>query len=89
MPIYEYQCQRCGHVFEHLVLSSSVAAKCPACDSPQLDRLVSACAISSETTRETNLAAAHRKVAAGRQARVRDEHRSLHEHFDDGVKGNG
>lgn len=87
MPIYEYQCQGCRHVFEYLILSSSAAAKCPACDSLQLDRLVSACAISSETTREANLAAAHRKVAAGRQARQRDQHQSLHEHFGDG--GNG
>jgi len=87
MPIYEYQCRGCGHVFEHLVLSSSAAAKCPACDSVQLDRLISACAISSEISREANLAAAHRKVAAGRQARQRDRHRSLHEHFGD--RGNG
>jgi putative FmdB family regulatory protein len=87
MPIYEYQCQGCGQVFEYLVLSSSAAAKCPACDSPQLEQLVSPCAISSETSRETSLAAAHRKVAAGRQARLRDRHRSLHEHFNDGVNG--
>jgi putative FmdB family regulatory protein len=87
MPIYEYQCKGCGHVFEYLVLASSAAAKCPACDSLQLDRLVSACAISSETSREANLQAAHRKVAAGRQARLRDQHHSLHEHFNDGVNG--
>jgi putative FmdB family regulatory protein len=88
MPIYEYRCKGCGQVFEYLVLSSSADAKCPACDSVQLERLVSACAISSETSRETNLAAAHRKVAAGRQARLRDQHQSLHEHFGDGGNGN-
>ncbi|HPF98987.1 MAG TPA: zinc ribbon domain-containing protein [Kiritimatiellia bacterium] len=32
MPIYEYQCKKCGHAFEKLVLKASDGAKkCPKC----------------------------------------------------------
>ena len=48
-----------------------------------LDQLISACAVSSETTRRTNLSAQHRKVAVARKDRSRSEHHQLHEHFED------
>lgn len=35
MPMYDYKCENCGHQFEELVFSSSVAdkeIKCPQCD---------------------------------------------------------
>ena len=85
MPIYEYECRPCRQRFEALVLSKSAPAKCPACGSPDLQQLISACAVSSESSRQANLSAAHRKVAAARNGRLRDEHRGLHEHFDDKV----
>jgi putative FmdB family regulatory protein len=100
MPIYEYECRECRHSFEYLLLPSSADAKCPACESPDLEQLISACSVSSETTRQANLRAAHRKVAAARNDRLRDQHQHLHEHFEDraarvgqppsedGVKGN-
>ena len=32
MPIYEYQCKKCGHTFEHLARTlSDTAKKCPTC----------------------------------------------------------
>src|SRR5438874_2486464 len=36
MPIFEYECRHCGHRFEHLVLHSSPAAECPACQNKDL-----------------------------------------------------
>jgi putative FmdB family regulatory protein len=44
MPIYEYCCQSCGHVFEELILRSAdlAALKCPNCGAPDLDRVLSA-----------------------------------------------
>jgi hypothetical protein len=39
--------------------------------------------MSSANSRQANLQGAHRKAAAGRDARQRDEHRNLHEHFED------
>lgn len=43
MPIYEYQCQVCGHRLESLQkLSEEPLKDCPACGQPTLNRLVSA-----------------------------------------------
>jgi putative FmdB family regulatory protein len=43
MPIYEYQCQACGHRLESLQKISEEPLKdCPACGQPALNRLVSA-----------------------------------------------
>jgi putative FmdB family regulatory protein len=85
MPIYEYQCKECQQNFEYLLLSTSAAAECPHCKSTDLEQLISACAVSSENTQQANLRAAHRKVAAARGDRLRDQHQHLHEHFEDGV----
>ncbi|MBZ4210409.1 MAG: zinc ribbon domain-containing protein [Rhodoferax sp.] len=40
MPIYEYACSACGHKFEALVRSGT-QPQCPACQSPELDKLLS------------------------------------------------
>ncbi|MBT8038705.1 MAG: zinc ribbon domain-containing protein [Xanthomonadales bacterium] len=43
MPIYEYQCQTCGHKLEKLQrMSDKPLTDCPSCEKPQLRRLVSA-----------------------------------------------
>lgn len=43
MPIYEYQCQACGHRLESLQkISEDPLKDCPACGQPTLNRLVSA-----------------------------------------------
>ena len=83
MPVYEYCCKHCGASFEYLQLHSSPAARCPTCSGQDLEQLISACGISSEGSRQANLSAQHRNVAAIRQDRVRGEHRHLHEHFED------
>lgn len=45
MPIYEYQCQSCGHQLEKLQRMSDDPLKdCPACGESRLQRLVSAAA---------------------------------------------
>ena len=85
MPIYEYRCKHCAHSFEYLLLRSSAPAECPVCASSALEQLISACAVSSENTQQANLSAAHRKVAAARGDRLRDQHQHLHEHFEDGA----
>src|ERR1700733_10567895 len=87
MPIYEYQCAQCRHSFEYLVLRTSSPAECPHCKSTDLEQLISACAVSSENTQRANLSAAHRKVAAARGDRLRDQHQHVHEHFEDGAAG--
>ena len=43
MPIYEYQCEACGHYFDALQkLADPVLTDCPDCGEPQLRKLVSA-----------------------------------------------
>lgn len=45
MPIYEYQCQSCGHHLEKLQrMSDAPLSECPSCEKPELRRLVSAAA---------------------------------------------
>jgi putative FmdB family regulatory protein len=85
MPVYEYECRKCGHRFEHLVLKSLPAAECPVCGLSDLEQLISLCAVSSETTRQANLNAAHQKAAAVRSEKRHQEHAHLHEHFEDHV----
>ena len=51
MPIYEYECRGCGHQFEQLVRTGDVPA-CPSCQGKELQRLLSQCAVSSESTRQ-------------------------------------
>jgi putative FmdB family regulatory protein len=49
MPIYEYQCQQCGHVFSHFwrTIKAAEAAPppCPQCQSDETRRIVSPVAI--------------------------------------------
>jgi putative FmdB family regulatory protein len=40
MPLYEYECQECEHVFEELVLSDEPVV-CPQCRSRKLEKLLS------------------------------------------------
>lgn len=42
MPIYEYQCETCGHKIEKLQkISDAPLTDCPACERPDLRKLVS------------------------------------------------
>lgn len=87
MPVFEYKCRHCGHQFEYLVLHSSPAAECPACQKRDLEQQISLCAVSSESTRQANLSAAHAKAAAVRSEKQRQQHSHLHEHFEDSPSG--
>jgi putative FmdB family regulatory protein len=86
MPIYEYECLHCGHRFEVLVLSSSPAPECPSCQQKNLKQLISLCAMSSETTRESSFNSAHKKARAAGKGKQHEEHQSMHEHFHDELK---
>ena len=48
MPIYEYQCEKCGNEFESLVFGNEKPA-CPACESRQVTRLMSCCGFVSKS----------------------------------------
>ena len=45
MPIYEYQCEECGHKFEVLQkISDALLTDCPTCKQPRLRKMVTAAA---------------------------------------------
>ncbi len=46
MPIYEFQCESCGEVFEHLAMNhgEQLKAECPQCGGSELSRVMSSCA---------------------------------------------
>jgi putative FmdB family regulatory protein len=46
MPIYQYACRGCTHRFEQLVRGAD-RPSCPACQSPDLERLFSVFAVST------------------------------------------
>ena len=49
MPIYEYKCEKCNHIFEKLVFTSNnEKIECPKCDDIRVKRLISStCHINS------------------------------------------
>ncbi len=83
MPIYEYNCRKCGHGFEYLMLRTSPAAKCPSCGNEDLEQLISLSSVSSESSRQANLDAAHKKSAGVYKEKQREDHKHYHEHFQD------
>ena len=49
MPIYEYECKKCGKRYEHLLLSSDKTddVRCPDCGASNSKRVLSVFAINS------------------------------------------
>lgn len=41
MPIYEFQCENCGEVFEELILSVKEEIRCKKCQSSNVRKLIS------------------------------------------------
>ena len=58
MPIFEYQCQGCGHVFEKIrvVRKDADLPRCPVCQAGDTHQLLSR--FSSPSTEGSNLACA-------------------------------
>ena len=42
MPIFEYECENCGNVFEELVMGSGSDISCSKCKSKKVKKLISA-----------------------------------------------
>ena len=83
MPIYEYECNKCGHGFEALILKNTPEPACPKCKKKDLKQLISMYAVSSESTRAANLATARKQASVVHKEKQHAEHEALHEHYAD------
>ena len=64
MPIYEYLCKACGRQFEHLLLpAAKTEPLCPACQSRDLEKLMSGFAVSTAERTKANVKAARKQTA--------------------------
>ncbi len=71
MPIYEYQCQSCGHGYEALQKFSEAAlTECPACKKPELKKKISASGfrLKGAGWYETDFKSGSKKNVAGESA---------------------
>jgi len=41
MPIFEYECRKCGRLFEELLMSAAQEVLCPSCGSADIEKLIS------------------------------------------------
>jgi putative FmdB family regulatory protein len=78
MPIFEYECGKCGHQFEFLVIPTSPTAKCPSCGSKKLDQMISMFAVSSESTRQISLKSAQKRNKKIGKEMAHEEHQAMH-----------
>jgi putative FmdB family regulatory protein len=63
MPIFEYVCNACGHQFEFLKLpAATTVPSCPACQSQNLERLLSGFALSTTELTKARAKAARKKT---------------------------
>jgi putative FmdB family regulatory protein len=83
VPIYEYECEACGEVFEELV-AAGAAAPCPRCGSERTRRLMStvsppgrtprgAAVRSEESRRREKVAAREQRISESRKRRAAGE----------------
>jgi putative FmdB family regulatory protein len=60
MPIYEYRCQACENEFE-LLIRGQMTPACPACQSEDLEKLLSVPRVQSQGTRDKAMRAAKKR----------------------------
>jgi putative FmdB family regulatory protein len=80
MPMFEYSCKSCGKEFETLVRAGGDAPSCPACQSTELEKLISTPAIKSESTHGMAMRAAKKRdqKAGSEMARAQREYELHH-----------
>jgi putative FmdB family regulatory protein len=83
MPIFDYQCRQCKNEFEALVIGKTVP-ECPACQSKDLEQLLSGFAVSSEGLRLASAAKSRRAQMTSsnhiEQVVAQREYEKNHEH---------
>ncbi len=85
MPIYDYQCGRCGHRFEQVVKLGETPA-CPSCGDARPERLATFSAtVSTEKTRKRSFS-----IARGRaQAEKKEKDHAHREYLQNHIREHG
>jgi len=65
MPLYRYECKKCGHEFRVLQQRSDDAVKCPSCESEDLHRLPSRVSVQFKGSGYYKTDRANKKSKAG------------------------
>jgi putative FmdB family regulatory protein len=81
MPLFEYDCPKCGLRFEVLVRDGS-HPPCPQCGAAEPVKVLSMFAVASENTRSTNLQSARkqsRKIVKEKQVAEAEAIRHAHD----------
>ena len=83
MPLYEYRCNACKEEFEALVRPQDPAPACPSCKSGNLEKLISAAAMSSEQLTRERVKIERKKRLPKHKAEQNEEYQhALKEHLD-------
>ncbi len=84
MPLYDFRCPACGHVFEALVRGEE-AVCCPACQAPGAERQLATFAVRSAERTEAAARKARRHAAAvaRRENIAREEELARHRRYGD------
>ena len=80
MPTFEFRCVTCAIEFEHLSVHSSEEVCCPDCGTVELERLLSASAVSSKGTRARALTDARKRAGKLRHEKEWEQHKQEHHH---------
>ncbi len=77
MPIYEYECENCGHTFERLYMAPEERpskAVCPECDSMDVHRVFSPPTVHSGSAADIIEEAAEQAKGGDAKPRAFDQH---------------
>lgn len=81
MPLYDFRCRACGHEFEALVRPPANDVSCPACGQADVERMLSAFAVSTDERRSAAAKASREAQIRGRRDAIiaDEEYRRKHD----------
>ena len=83
MPLYEYLCKACKQEFEALVRAQDPPPECPSCKSTELEKLITAAAMSSDDLTRARVKAERKRRLPQHKAEQNEEYQhALKEHLD-------